>query len=92
MTYLETPPYTGHITLIQVDKVRDPLWKSFAGTPVCLVDAGYAWLQQFPANAHHALTPFHSFCNLRNYSAAGSKTLKVYQFRLQDNIISAKPA
>ena len=56
MTYLETPPYTDHITLIQVDKVRDPLWKSFAGTPVCLVDGGYAWLQQFPANAHHAMT------------------------------------
>ena len=56
MTAVDAPDFSGYITLIQFEKVREPLLKSFAGTAVCLVDDGYAWLQQFPRQAHHSVT------------------------------------
>lgn len=55
-SFLETPDFTGHITLLCLDKIREPLIVDLHGQPVCVVNHGYQWLQQFPANEHFAVT------------------------------------
>jgi predicted RNA-binding protein associated with RNAse of E/G family len=40
-----------------LDAVREPLWVELGTRRLCLADAGYSWLQHFPADeAHYALT------------------------------------
>ncbi len=57
MSHLKTKAFTGYITLVRLDEVREPLIISRAGRKtVCLVDTGYSWLQQFPYGAQYALT------------------------------------
>jgi hypothetical protein len=55
-TQLETADFTGAVTLLCLDAVREPLWKPFQGEPVCIVDAGFSWLHQFPAGAAYTVT------------------------------------
>lgn len=55
--FMEAEDYTGHMTLLCLDAVREPLWVTFAtGERVCIVDNGYTWLQHFPRGAHHSIT------------------------------------
>ena len=53
---LETTQFTGHVTLLCLDKVREPLWVSDEGKPLCIADAGHNWLQYFPHAAHYTVT------------------------------------
>lgn len=56
MKHLDTPSFTGYITLFCIDEVRAPLWIRSSGKEICLADKGYLWLQQFPQNAHYVVT------------------------------------
>lgn len=53
---LEEPGFCGHVTLLQLDEVIEPLWVGLLGQQVCIVDAGFHWLQHFPAGARHTVT------------------------------------
>ena len=55
-TSLETPEFNGQITLLCLDRIREPLFVDVAGKRVCIADQGYAWLQQFPINEHYTVT------------------------------------
>lgn len=57
MQFIDTEDFTGHVTLLSLDEVREPLWVTFAtGERVCIVDKGYTWLQHFPQDAYHSMT------------------------------------
>lgn len=55
-TYLETVSFRGYVSLLQIIKVQEPLYVTYANQSICLADDGYMWLQQFPVGAHHAVT------------------------------------
>ena len=54
-TFVDTVQFTGYVTLLCLDKVREPLWIK-TENPVCLVDTGYSWLQHFPQGEHFTIT------------------------------------
>lgn len=55
-SYLDTPEFKGYITLYCMDAVRAPLVVHYFNRETCIVDAGYAWLKQFPAGEHFTVT------------------------------------
>jgi len=55
-TYLDTPQFTGYVTLYRMDAVVAPLVVHYFGQDTCIVDAGYAWMKHFPAGEHFAIT------------------------------------
>ncbi|OPA74803.1 hypothetical protein BVG16_23345 [Paenibacillus selenitireducens] len=54
--YQEKPDFTGFVTLYTIQRLRDPLWKEYGGTKLCLADTGYSWLQYFPQGEHFIVT------------------------------------
>jgi len=54
--YLTGDEFTGYVTLYLIHQLRDPLWKEYNGTRLCLADNGYSWLQHFPKNEHYVVT------------------------------------
>ncbi|WP_308634902.1 DUF402 domain-containing protein [Paenibacillus silvisoli] len=54
--YLDDEHFRGHITLLNLFKVTEPLYVSYGDKRICIVNDGYAWLQQFPSDRHHAVT------------------------------------
>ncbi len=55
-SFLSTPEYTGHVTLLCMDQIREPLWIRAGDDPTCIVNTGYSWLQHFPLGEHFAIT------------------------------------
>lgn len=55
-SYLDAESFKGYITLIDMVKVREPLWVTYENRELCLVDDGYMWLQQFPFGKNHMVT------------------------------------
>jgi len=55
-SYLDSPEFRGHITLYCMDAVREPLVVEYFHQKTCIVDAGYAWLKQFPTGEHFTVT------------------------------------
>lgn len=53
---MATSEFTGHVTLLCIDTVREPLWVESQGRRLCICDAGYIWLQHFPTGTHYAVT------------------------------------
>ncbi len=53
---ISQPDYAGYVTLLCLDKVREPLWVTYQEQQFCIVDDGYSWLQQFPSDTHYAVT------------------------------------
>ncbi|MEZ4711474.1 MAG: DUF402 domain-containing protein [Caldilineaceae bacterium] len=56
MAPLDDARFTGHITLLCIDAVREPLWVESNGQRICIADAGHAWLHQIPHHAQHVVT------------------------------------
>lgn len=56
MSSLQESNFTGHITLLCIDAVRDPLWVDSNGQRVCIADASYSWLHQIPLDCQHVVT------------------------------------
>ena len=54
--YFDTGKFTGYATLIDMVKVREPLYITYEDRDLCLVDDGYMWLQQFPSGENHMVT------------------------------------
>ncbi|MFC5602268.1 DUF402 domain-containing protein [Sporosarcina koreensis] len=54
--YISTPQFTGYITLLEMNDVAEPLYKTYKGREVCIADKGYSWLQHFPDGKHFSVT------------------------------------
>ncbi|AHA29896.1 DUF402 domain-containing protein [Exiguobacterium sp. MH3] len=48
--------FKGHVTLLQLIEVASPLDVRYGDETIRIADAGYVWVQQFPSDAHHAVT------------------------------------
>jgi len=48
--------FKGHVTLLQLMEVTSPLDVEYNDETIRIADAGYVWVQQFPSDAHHAVT------------------------------------
>ena len=53
---VENKEFTGHITLIKMLKVTDPLWVQYGEERICIVDDNYMWLQHFPIGKNYSVT------------------------------------
>ncbi|MBB4826178.1 putative RNA-binding protein associated with RNAse of E/G family [Sporosarcina luteola] len=41
---------------MQMHEVAEPLVIVYSGTPVCIADEGYSWLQHFPLDKSYSIT------------------------------------
>lgn len=48
--------FMGDVTLLTMQKVKEPLVFEYPDLTVCIVDNGYSWLQHFPENEHFSMT------------------------------------
>jgi len=62
-SYQDTPEFKGYITLYCMDQVTAPLVVEYFHRKTCIVDAGYAWLKQFPADEQHFTVTTHFDAN-----------------------------
>lgn len=53
---VQTPEFTGSLTLLQLLHVTEPLWKRIGERDYCLAASGYQWMQHWPAGTHYSLT------------------------------------
>lgn len=56
LEYIENEDYSGFISIIYIDEVKEPLLIRCGGEDLCLVDNGYIWTQHFPNDENYALT------------------------------------
>ncbi|MFD2043700.1 DUF402 domain-containing protein [Ornithinibacillus salinisoli] len=54
--YIHLRDYKGFVTLLKMNKVTEPLSISYGDKEVCIVEAGYSWLQHFPDGKHYSIT------------------------------------
>ena len=47
-TYIEDEEFEGYMSIIYIDKVRDPLFVGVGDETLCLADDGFIWMQYFP--------------------------------------------
>lgn len=52
----KTIGFSGTVTLFEIVKVKEPLYKQYEDKRVCIAADGYKWLQHFPEFAHYTLT------------------------------------
>ncbi|MBS4195963.1 DUF402 domain-containing protein [Lederbergia citri] len=55
-SFLNTEEFKGYVSLLHIEKVKDPLSVNYDGKKVCIADDGYIWLQHFPIEEHYSLT------------------------------------
>ncbi len=53
---VDSEVFVGHVTLLQLIEVASPLDVRYGDETIRIADAGYVWVQQFPNDAHHAVT------------------------------------
>jgi len=56
LTEVDSPEFTGYISLIKFNAVRQPLTVTMDGKRIKLVDTGYCWMQYFPLHEHYSIT------------------------------------
>ena len=56
LDYIDDSDFKGFLSIICIDKVREPLVLDVSDSKVCLVDDDYIWTQHFPNNSNYALT------------------------------------
>lgn len=56
LTYIEEKEFKGNVSIIYIDKVREPLVLEVAGENLCLAGDGFIWMQHFPKDCNYALT------------------------------------
>lgn len=54
--YIDDGDFRGFLSIICIDKVREPLVLDTLEDKLCLVDDGYIWIQHFPIDSNYALT------------------------------------
>lgn len=60
LNYIKNEEFDGYVSIIEIEKVREPLIKKMLGREVCVVDDGYIWLQHVPVDKHCALTTMYN--------------------------------
>lgn len=55
-SFLDTEQFKGYVTLLQVQRVSEPLIVTYGEKNVCIVNDGYSWLQHFPSEERYSLT------------------------------------
>ncbi|WP_410501367.1 DUF402 domain-containing protein [Exiguobacterium acetylicum] len=53
---VENEVFQGQVTLLQLIEVVSPLDVLYGDETIRIADDGYVWVQQFPKDAHHAVT------------------------------------
>ncbi|MFD2612133.1 DUF402 domain-containing protein [Paenibacillus gansuensis] len=48
--------FKGYVTFYQIHQLREPLWKEYMQSRLCLADEGFVWLQHFPENEKYVVT------------------------------------
>lgn len=56
LTYIEEKEFEGYLSIIYIDKVREPLVIKTAGKNIYLANDGFIWMQHFPKDCNYALT------------------------------------
>jgi predicted RNA-binding protein associated with RNAse of E/G family len=56
LDYIDDGDFKGFLSIICIDKVREPLVLSVSNNRLCLIDDGYIWTQHFPIESKYALT------------------------------------
>jgi uncharacterized protein len=56
LTYVDDGELDGHLSIIYIDKVKEPLVIDVAEKSLCLVNDGFIWTQYFPRGSNYALT------------------------------------
>lgn len=56
LTQVDSSDFTGYISLIKINSVRQPLVVTMDGKRLKLVDVGYCWMQYFPSDEHYSIT------------------------------------
>lgn len=54
--FFDDGDFKGHISLIHIHEVKEPLVRRIGGQQVCLVDNGYYWMQHFPIGSNYCVT------------------------------------
>lgn len=54
--FVDEVDFKGHITLISIYQVKEPLRRNINGQEMCLVNDGYFWMQHFPLNSNYCVT------------------------------------
>lgn len=60
LSYVEGNDFSGYVSAIFMDKVREPLIVEVAGQQLPIVDNGYIWLQHLPDNENYSLTTMYN--------------------------------
>jgi len=48
--------FQGTISVVRLEKIREPLYVQYGEDRICIVDQGYMWLQHISETAHYAMT------------------------------------
>lgn len=56
LDYIDDGEFRGFLSIIFIDKVREPLVLGESDNRLCIVDDGYIWIQYFPIELKYALT------------------------------------
>ncbi|ANE47881.1 hypothetical protein SY83_18055 [Paenibacillus swuensis] len=54
--HLNDAEFKGYVTFYKIHQLREPLWKEYLQSRLCLADEGYIWLQHFPENERYVVT------------------------------------
>jgi predicted RNA-binding protein associated with RNAse of E/G family len=54
--YAQEPDFEGHVALLTLERVREPLIVTLGGKQYRLADAGYSWLTHFPTGRNYTVT------------------------------------
>ncbi|MGM7701319.1 DUF402 domain-containing protein [Pseudalkalibacillus sp. Hm43] len=54
--FIEEDDFTGHLSLLKMNSVTEPLIVKYDNSEVCIIDDGYCWLQHFPIGEHYSVT------------------------------------
>ncbi|WP_144510975.1 DUF402 domain-containing protein [Bacillus sp. FJAT-22090] len=55
-SFVSKKEFTGHVTLLNLIKVTEPLWVQYGEKRICIVDDNYMWLQYFPKGKKFSVT------------------------------------
>lgn len=56
LVYINDGKYAGHVALLNIKKVKEPLWTTQENRTFCIADEGYSWLQHLPDDEHFGMT------------------------------------
>jgi uncharacterized protein len=55
-SYFSEKNFTGHVALLKILEIREPLTVHYEGEPLCIADKDFIWLQHYPANEYYSVT------------------------------------